>query len=327
MTSLSAVTSGLLKTYVMTEKVCAVIVTYNRLETLRTALDHILAQTVPPATILIADNNSTDGTRDFLHTLQEQENIHCLYLDANIGSAGAIARAMSYGLTLSAYDYFWILDDDTFYEKHALRELIDHIKTTEFSLLGLHGARIRFGKKIPLTPGLQLQQADYALIDGALIRTAAIQAVGVVNEKFFMMCDDHEYCMRLRKNGFTIGVLQNGSDNRLYLGGQGRFTRATLWRGYYSSRNHLLILKQYFSWINLLGYIFLQAKLLTAAALWAPDRFQRVKLRLLGIWHGMKGIGGKTLDPHTLKFNRSKSNVSLESRRAGQALSEAASTK
>lgn len=288
----------------MSENVCAIIVTYNRLETLKTALAHILAQTIPPVTILIADNNSTDGTREFLATFQHQENIRCLYLEANVGSAGAIACAMKYGLTLNEYDYFWILDDDTFYDKNALKELIDNIKNSEFSLLGLHGAHIRFGKKRPLDTAKKLQAADYALIDGALIRTGAIHKIGIVNEKFFMMCDDHEYCMRLRKHGFKVGVLQSGSDNRLYLGGQGRFTKATLWRGYYSSRNHLLIIKQYFSLMNLMGYVFLQVKLITAAAILAPDRFQRVKFRLLGIWHGIKGVGGKTLDPQTLKFRQ-----------------------
>ncbi|AXY75551.1 glycosyltransferase [Paraflavitalea soli] len=290
----------------MSENVCAVIVTWNRLETLKTALAHILAQTVKPAMILIADNNSTDGTREFLTTLKDQPNMGCLYLDTNVGSAGAIASAMKLGLGLADYDYFWILDDDTFYDKNALRELIDNIRNSPFDLLGLHGALIRFGKKRPLDPASKLQAADYALIDGALIKTAAIRQAGVVDEKFFMMCDDHEYCMRLKKHGFRIGVLQSGTDNRLYLGGQGRFTRATLWRGYYSSRNHLLIIRQYFSLVNLMGYVFLQVKLITAAALLAPDRFQRVKFRLVGIWHGIRGIGGKTLDPGTLKFRSVK---------------------
>lgn len=285
----------------MSEKVCAIIVTWNRLETLKTALAHILDQTLPPAAIVIVDNSSTDGTREYLATLQ-QDPIHCLYLDSNTGSAGAIAVAMQYALSLNAFDYCWVLDDDTFYEPKALRELVDNIRHSSFDLLGLHGARIRFGKKHPLDPAMTLQPADYALIDGALISTAAIRKAGVVDEKFFMMCDDHEYCMRLKKHGYTIGVLRNGADNRLYLGGQGRFTKATLWRGYYSARNHLLIIKKYFSVINLLGYLFLQAKLLLAAAMLAPDRSQRVKFRLMGIWHGMRGIGGKTLDPQTLKF-------------------------
>ena len=46
-----------------------------------------------------------------------------------------------------------------------------------------------------------------------------------------------------------------------------------------------------------------------AAALFAPDRGKRVKFRLMGIWHGLMGIGGKTLDPNTLKFYNVKKNV------------------
>lgn len=287
----------------MIAKICTVIVTWNRLETLKTALAHILDQTLPAAAIVIVDNNSTDGTREYLLSLKNQ-TIHCLYLDSNTGSAGAIAAAMTYGLTVNDFDYYWILDDDTFYEKKALSELVQHIQEGNYDMLGLHGARIRFGKKHRLDPARHLQPADYTLIDGALIKTVAIQKAGVVDEKFFMMCDDHEYCLRLKKHGFSIGVLSSGADNRLYLGGQGRFTQATLWRGYYSARNHLLIIRRYFSFINLVGYLFLQGKLLLAAAMLAPDRKQRVKFRLLGIWHGLRGIGGKTLDPQTLTFSK-----------------------
>lgn len=290
----------------MNRKICAVIVTYNRLETLKTALAHILAQTVKPETIIIVDNNSSDGTKNYLASLQESPGIKCLLLQSNTGSAGAISEAMKYGLILQDYDYFWILDDDTYYEKNALADLIENMEQSDFALLGLHGAHIKFGKKVALNPDIKLQQADYALIDGALIKTEAIRKAGPVNEKFFMMCDDHEYSVRLRKYGYKIGVLKNGADNRLYLGGQGGFTRATLWRGYYSARNHMLIIKEYFSFINLLAYIILQLKLITAAALLAPDRFQRVKFRLLGIWHGIRGIGGRTLDPATLKFTIKK---------------------
>jgi rhamnopyranosyl-N-acetylglucosaminyl-diphospho-decaprenol beta-1,3/1,4-galactofuranosyltransferase len=75
-----------------------------------------------------------------------------------------------------------------------------------------------------------------------------------------------------------------------------------LWRGYYSARNHVFILKKHFSFTDLVGLTYHQAKLLLTAAVLAPDRFQRVKLRLIGIWHGIRGVGGKTLDPGTMKF-------------------------
>jgi GT2 family glycosyltransferase len=52
-----------------------------------------------------------------------------------------------------------------------------------------------------------------------------------------MMCEDYEYCLRIKKAGFKIGVMKNNHVNRLHLGSQ-RFSKATLWRGYYHSRNH-----------------------------------------------------------------------------------------
>jgi GT2 family glycosyltransferase len=289
----------------MTKKVCAIIVTYNRLETLKTALAHILAQTVPPAAIVVVDNNSTDGTKDYLASVQN-DTVRCLFMNSNEGPAGGICHGMEYGLKLKEFDYFWILDDDTFYEKNALSELINTIDSSGFTMLGLHGGNIKLGKKIPVSASIRLQPADYVMIDGAIIKAEAIRTIGPVNEKFFMMCEDHEYCLRLKKHGYSIGILKNGTDNRLYMGGGGKFTRSTLWRGYYAARNHTLILKQYFSVAGLFGYLHLQVKLLVVAAVMAPDRAQRVKLRLLGIWHGLKGVYGKTLDPGTLKFDNLK---------------------
>jgi GT2 family glycosyltransferase len=289
----------------MSKKVCAIIVTYNRLETLKTALAHILAQTVPPAAIVVVDNNSTDGTKDYLAAVQN-DTVHCLFMNSNKGPAGGICHGMEYGLKLQEFDYFWILDDDTFYEKNALTELLQTIEGSEYTMLGLHGANIRMGKKVLVDPNIRLQTADYVMIDGAIIKADAVRRVGPVSARFFMMCEDDEYCMRLKKHGYAIGILKNGADNRLFMGGGGRFTKSTLWRGYYAARNHTLILKQYFSVASLFGYLHLQIKLLIVAAVMAPDRAQRVKLRLLGIWHGLKGVYGKTLDPGTLKFDNLK---------------------
>lgn len=288
----------------MNANVCAILVTYNRLDTLKQALDHVLAQELKPATIIVVDNKSTDGTIEYLQTVDGSNNIHCIYMESNTGSAGAIAAAMNHGLKVKECQYFWVLDDDTLYAPHALSELVENIEQSKFSMIGLHGAHLKMGKKIPVRADIKLQEVDYAMIDGALIKADVVRNVGPVCEEFFMMCDDHEYSVRIRRKGYTIGVLKNGADNRLYLGGGGQFTRATLWRGYYSARNHMFIVKKHFSVGNLIGYCYMQTKLLISAAVLAPDRFQRVKFRLMGIWHGITGVGGRTLDPGTLKFNK-----------------------
>jgi len=286
----------------MNTSVCAIVVTYNRLETLKTAIAHILAQTVPPTEIVIVDNNSTDGTKEYLQTLQGKNNIYCIYMESNTGSAGAIAKAMTYGLTRNAYDYFWILDDDTFYAPNALKDLVESIEQTEFVMLGLHGANFKMGAKVHADPNVRLQEIDYAMIDGAIIKADVVRQLGPLCEEFFMMCDDQEYSIRIRRAGFRIGVLKNGADDRQLLGGGGQFTKATLWRNYYSARNHTFIIKKHFSFVEFMAYMYHQVKLLLTAAILAPDRFRRVKFRLLGIWHGIRGIGGRTLDPGTLQF-------------------------
>ncbi|MBO9198833.1 MULTISPECIES: glycosyltransferase [Niastella] len=301
----------------MYSKVCAILVTYNRLDTLKTAMEHVLAQTLLPATIVVVDNNSTDGTIEYLQSVHGENNIHSIFMENNTGSAGAIAAGMEFGLSNieDQYDYFWVLDDDTFYAPNALQDLVENIENSEFSMIGLHGAHIRMGRKIQVKDDVRLQEVDYAMIDGALIKAEVVQHVGTICEEFFMMCDDHEYSVRMQRKGYKIGVLKNGADNRLYLGGGGQFTRATLWRGYYSARNHIFIIKKHFSFVNLFGYCLLQTKLLITAAFLAPDRFKRVRLRLTGILHGILGIGGRTLDPGTLKFTSQKAMKYVKSKK------------
>src|SRR5678815_933973 len=110
------------------DDVCTIIVTLNRLEVLKTALSHILAQTQPPASIVIVDNNSNDGTVEFLESLNGRDSTYCLFLESNIGYAGGIAEGIRYAKGIDSYEYFWIMDDDSFYKENTLADLLMSIK-------------------------------------------------------------------------------------------------------------------------------------------------------------------------------------------------------
>ena len=282
--------------------VCAIIVTYNRVEVLKQSLSHVLNQSLKPATVVIVDNNSSDGTKDYMKSLEKLDNIKCVYLQNNIGYAGGIAHGMRHGQTLRDFDFFWIMDDDSMPKPNALEELVKNIEASSFDILGLDGSNYKYGIKKKIARSSNLQEVDFVLVDGALVKADAVKKAGTPDERFFMMCEDYEYCKRLKKHGFKVGLLNTGLTDRLHLGGGGKFTKATLWRGYYHSRNHFLIVKEYFSIFDLFGYLFSQAKFILAAAIFAPDRGKRVKLRLKGMWHGLRGVDGKTLDPGALKF-------------------------
>jgi len=280
-------------------------ITYNRLESLKTALAYFLNQSIQPAALIIVDNNSSDGTREYLASLHNNKSIHCLYLSSNVGAGAGYSHAMAYALEHMYLDYFWMIEDDTYYEKEALSDLLCHIESSSFDMISLKGFKNSFGSTTNIIGNNQLQPVQSVLLDGSLIKADIIRKIGPPKKEYFMMCDDYEFCLRMKKNGYKIALINIESANYLHLGGEGKFTPSTLWRGYYTSRNHLLILREYFSILNLLSYLFKQLKYLVAAAVYAPDRWKRIKFRLFGIWHGILGKQGKTLDPATLKFLKS----------------------
>ena len=68
----------------------AVVVTYNRLEMLKDCLGALERQTVP-CDILVVDNASTDGTKEFL---EGTWNVSCIRMKENTGGAGGFNTGM-----------------------------------------------------------------------------------------------------------------------------------------------------------------------------------------------------------------------------------------
>lgn len=281
--------------------VTAILVTYNRSDVVSKAIDCVQKQKYAVTNIVIVDNASTDNT---LQVLSERRNsdsrITILSRRDNGGYAAGLDAGMRWALSSTNTEYFWMMDDDSFLEPETLELLLDTMDDDTFDMLGLTGFVMKLGSKKAVEMDESVQPADYILIDSALVTREVVRQVGFPNPDFFMMCEDYEYCLRIRKAGYAIGVVRNDHVDRQHLGSQ-RFSKDTLWRGYYHARNHMLILRDYFSWALMLHYFIVQMKYLSGAVQ-APDRWMRIKLRLTGIYHGILSIKGKTLDPLNLTF-------------------------
>ena len=106
-------------------KIGIVLVTFNRLDKLKIALQHYKNQTYPFEYILIVDNHSTDGTADFLKKwLHEKEAFqkYCVTLDTNTGGAGGFYTGMKKALSLNA-DWIWLSDDDAYPRPDAFEKI------------------------------------------------------------------------------------------------------------------------------------------------------------------------------------------------------------
>lgn len=136
------------------DKICAVVVTYNRREFLLDCLAGLKEQTRPVDAVYIVDNFSTDGThqilfrKGFIQELPPEElsepwettsqitfnthpvNIYYLRLNENSGGAGGFYEGLKRAFKLG-YDWMWLMDDDARPDRYALETLIDTIEENE----------------------------------------------------------------------------------------------------------------------------------------------------------------------------------------------------
>ncbi len=105
-------------------RVTAVVVTFDRVELLKEALQALQGQSRPIDHIVVVDNASTDGTQGFLDALVDAENnVEVVRLDRNVGGAGGFAEGMRQAHAAGC-DWIWLMDDDAAPAPDSLRILL-----------------------------------------------------------------------------------------------------------------------------------------------------------------------------------------------------------
>ncbi len=99
-------------------KISVIIPTYNRLEFLPIAIDSVLSQTYPPYEIIIVDDGSTDGTKDFIKYVYGN-SLKYIY-QKNQG----VSSARNTGIYVSKGDFIAFLDSDDWWNKNKLEEQV-----------------------------------------------------------------------------------------------------------------------------------------------------------------------------------------------------------
>lgn len=107
------------KIFPMNNEICTAIVTYNRLDLLKDAIKSIQNQNTH-TDILVVNNGSTDGTANYLKTI---DGITIITQD-NVGGAGGFFTALKY-IAEHGYKFAWIMDDDIVANPTTLTELVN----------------------------------------------------------------------------------------------------------------------------------------------------------------------------------------------------------
>lgn len=214
------------------------IVNYNTKEDLKKCIKSIL-QNPPKCTyqIIIVDNNSKDGSKNFLKHIKK-ENIKCILNEKNKGFGAACNQIVK--LHNSYYTLF--LNPDVEISKNAIDKLINFLKNNEKvglvtgKLLFPDGSlqlscrkfptilRVLFGRESILrkifpdnsiSKEFLMSELDYNKIQfpdwvrGAvmLFKTGVFKKIGGFDENFFLFFEDTDICLRLREEGYKTAYL------------------------------------------------------------------------------------------------------------------------
>jgi GT2 family glycosyltransferase len=197
-----------------------IIVSFNA----RADLDRCLASlaAAPPATpceTLVVDNRSTDGSAD---AARQWASVQVIDMDENVG----FSRANNAGIRASRGRLLLLLNSDTVVPSGAIDALVGVIDShPDVAVVGprlVNGegrAELSFGSMISPFNELRQQRRTQATIDrltrtphfpdwvsGAclLVRRADAEAVGLLDERYFMYTEDVDFCASIRARGRRV---------------------------------------------------------------------------------------------------------------------------
>ena len=274
------------------EKICAVVVTYNRQVLLQRCLNALIAQTRPPDKIVVADNASTDGTEKlFRKKFAQNPSIEYINLGANLGGGGGF----HYGSRLAVdqgYDWIWLMDDDCVATEKCLEKLVGGVENTKnvYSpiILSIEDQKkVLWGIKATCHTGNT--EVGTLPFNGFLIHRDSLKTLGFPEKEFFIYGDDTEFNMRARASGkkiimVTDSVMYHPYKNMIRGFQIYKMFLNKLWT-YYKLRNAIIIYKRY-------RYVSMNQVIMFAAALMfflLTVKFDYLRLWLEGLKDGVNG--------------------------------------
>lgn len=227
------------------EQIAAVVVTYNRLNDLKTCLLSLREQTRRPDAFLVINNGSTDGTDRWL---SEQADLWVIN-QPNLGGAGGFATGIDTAFR-TGYDGIWCMDDDCVAAPDALEKLLQSprlgpaikncvsisLKDNEELAFYVDRPHMSFRKVTDMTQ-FDLVYGVASLFNGTLISAEVVRAIGIPDKRLFIWGDEVEYMTRAQKMGFPVVTVPNAIFYHPPSFDRNGIPWPGAWKQYYAVRN------------------------------------------------------------------------------------------
>jgi GT2 family glycosyltransferase len=247
----------------MTPTPWIILVDYNGLDDTHQCLQS-LQHLTQPASIVVVDNASQCEVRTALQSLFP--HVHFVRAQENGGWAGGNNLGLAYALERGA-EFVILLNNDTV----VCPDLVDLLAAAfqHHPEYGILGPVIRFmepphdvqtegvlfnrpgqvgffqRKTVALTQNDPPHVTEVDIVNGCClaVRRAVVERIGCIDEKFFLVHEESDFCLRAQRAGFRCGVIDHAC---VYHKGSTSFKRAGMrMQRYYDARNLYLLLKKH----------------------------------------------------------------------------------
>ena len=198
------------------EKVYIILINYNNFEITKECIGSIMNIDYPCYQIIVVDNGSTDNSYTLLTSeYSDNEKVTILKSDENLGFSGGNNIAIKYAIEQGGR-FFLLLNNDTEVEPDFLSVMMSKCEddTAVAPLIYLYDQpdKVWYGGgffKRYITKVLNRRPKKERLVNFAsgccvLLTKHIIDTVGLLDEDFFMYCEDVDYSLRIYEKGCKI---------------------------------------------------------------------------------------------------------------------------
>ncbi len=196
----------------LSNKIAAVVVTYNRKGLLLECVERLLGQTLRnQLDIIVIDNASTDGTHEALLPYEKAGDLFYSNTGANLGGAGGFSFGMKTAVE-RGYGWAWVMDDDCMPEPDALEELYkvgdllgqdygflsSKVLWKDGSICAMNVQRRTVFKNV-VDYSRDVIPIEMASFVSLFVPCSNIERFGLPIKEFFIWTDDWEFTRRLSR--------------------------------------------------------------------------------------------------------------------------------
>ena len=198
------------------QRVCVILVNYRQSQKTLSCLRALEKGTIKPDCTYVIDNAYTPQSEKFFRKQSFSISVNWIYNRENRGFAAACNQGIREAQKNGFEGFVWLLNNDTEPAPTALENILKKAESTGAGITGslIKKADGKFSggvcqihpKFATVRRPASAQEKDFDYVEGSsfLISCCCLKKTGFLSEEYFLYFEESDYCLRAKKNGFTL---------------------------------------------------------------------------------------------------------------------------